>query len=211
MVFWYLSILLSMTHDHYAELRVQLDMDRRMYSQSRKNKGTVKPQSQPPTKEQRLIALLRTVVSGLSMVCFVLEKSGILPRPTFPLGSDELRYDLRFAAFKSVNFPQFISYDKYAEQYARLSVCARDADTQAPVLAQEAVRSFERAAELLKELRLDDPHHDLVPQELHDRLYRVVMSDLLTAKLLARGVPKGAKASFRFDTVAFLPVVAVRG
>ena len=63
----------------------------------------------------------------------------------------------------------------------------------------------------MKELRLDDQHHDLVPQELHDRLYRVIMSDLLTAKLLARGVPKGAKASFRFDTVAFLPVVSVRG
>ncbi|KAL7721555.1 Uncharacterized protein QTN25_001221 [Entamoeba marina] len=202
MVYWYMSIILTMMNDHYNELRIQLDMDRRLHSVTRKAKS-VRPSKLTPTKDQLVIQLYRYIIHGISHLLFALKKYKTIETPSFLLGNNQLRYDLRFAAFKKVHVPQFIPYDKYLEQ--------TNVNANPSMIIAEAIRDFNSAKDLLQQLKTDDSQHLYIPVHMKDLLYRVVMSNLLTSMKLAKTPPKTTTTvSFSFEAIKYLPIITLK-
>ncbi|GAB1226325.1 hypothetical protein ENUP19_0284G0058 [Entamoeba nuttalli] len=201
MIYWYISILFSMSYEHLNEFRIQLDMDRRMYSISKKSKN-IKPSKLTPNMEQLTILLYKTLISGITKLLLALNKMNIIKSPEFLLGNNKYRYELRFSAFEKCHTPQYIPFEKYEEQ--------RTNNIQPGLIIIDSINELKKCKEIIEEIKLNNKNNYL-PNEMVGMLYKISMSNMLTAMKLMKIHPTSTtKAVFSFDDIDYLPIISIK-
>ncbi|EDS89489.1 hypothetical protein CL6EHI_158000 [Entamoeba histolytica] len=190
-----------MSYEHLNEFRIQLDMDRRMYSISKKSKN-IKPSKLTPNMEQLTILLYKTLISGITKLLLALNKMNIIKSPEFLLGNNKYRYELRFSAFEKCHTPQYIPFEKYEEQ--------RTNNIQPGLIIIDSINELKKCKEIIEEIKLNNKNNYL-PNEMVGMLYKISMSNMLTAMKLMKIHPTSTtKAVFSFDDIDYLPIISIK-
>ena len=200
-IYWYMSILYAMSYEHLNEFRIQLDMDRRLYSVTKKSKNIKPNKTLPLTIDQHIIMLYRTLVNALTRFCLALMQKNVIQTPAFLFGKEMERYELRFSAFKRTNTPQYIPYEKYNEQKTN--------GLKSPTLVMDAINEFKKIKDMVTEIKQMNKE-EYIPVEELDMIYAISMSNMLNAFKLMK-CPDGnkMKATFTFTQSKHFPIIVL--
>ncbi|ELP91869.1 hypothetical protein EIN_397790 [Entamoeba invadens IP1] len=201
-IYWYMSVLFAMMGEHYSEFRVQLDMDRRLYAFNNNKKKNVKKQNLINTTDQNILALYRAVSSGVSRFLLALVKIGLIKSPTLLLGTERMRYDLRFAGFNKVKTPAFIPFDKFEEQIENV---------QPKVLVVEAFNEFKKCKDLVDVIKNEDTKKVYSNEKVISSLYQVAMSNMLCAmRVIKTEKFDNCSVTLSFEQNKYFPVISMK-